>query len=183
MSDSLKIDLGCGPNKRDGFVGADRLPFDGRVDVVCDLAVERWPWDDDSVDEAHSSHFLEHLTSPQRVHFANELWRVLKVGAKALVVTPHWCAARAYGDPTHQWPPVSEWWPLYLHEEWRMANAPHADARNDPTMLSCDFDFVSGHSWHPALNDRSDVVRAEWTSWRKEAIQDSYFTLTKRPRK
>ena len=87
------------------WVGVDSRPFPG-VDVVLDLTARThdagcnthvgaarcdcsanardrlapfapWPWADASIDEAHSSHFIEHLTAPERAHFVNELYRVL----------------------------------------------------------------------------------------------------------
>ena len=100
-----KLDIGCGKNKKEGFLGVDQYAMEG-VDVVMDVRGV-WPWEDNSIDEVHSSHFVEHLTATERVHFYNELHRVLKNGAKAMIITPHWASNRAYGDPTHQWPPVS----------------------------------------------------------------------------
>ena len=134
----LRLDIGCGKNKREGFHGVDRIAFDG-VDTVLD-ATKSWPWADSSVDEAHSSHFVEHLTQAERCHFFNELWRVLKPGAKATIIVPHWANARAYGDPTHKWPAISEWFFLYLNKDWRNANAPHADAAHLDWGYSCDFE-------------------------------------------
>lgn len=152
----LRLDLGCGGNKRAGFHGVDSIAFAG-VDTVLNLTqramfqpgmiqgelgggkllnqddavFEPWPWPDGSVTEAHSSHFVEHLTPVERVHFVNELYRVLKPCRKengtnvegfCTIIVPHWCNMRAYGDPTHQWPPVSEFWSLYLNREWRMGH-------------------------------------------------------------
>ena len=72
----LKLDLGCGPNPREGFIGVDARQFgcdgvetDGKVDVIHDLRTD-WPWKDGSVEEVHSSHFLEHLTGAERVWIA-----------------------------------------------------------------------------------------------------------------
>jgi predicted SAM-dependent methyltransferase len=67
----LKIDLGCGPHKREGFTGVDCLPFPG-VDIVTDLR-QRWPFDDNAVSEAHMSHALEHFAALGRCHIDNEL--------------------------------------------------------------------------------------------------------------
>ena len=120
----VKLDLGCGVHKKEGFVGVDSIAFAG-VDVVADLRT-RWPWDDGSVDEVHASHFVEHLTANERTHFCNELFRVLKVGGKATVIVPHWGNHRAYGDPTHQWPPVSEFWFYYLSRAWRVEQGQRA---------------------------------------------------------
>ena len=47
----------------------------------------RWPWQYNTVDEAHMSHALEHFTGPQRVQIFNELHRVMKPGAIATIIT------------------------------------------------------------------------------------------------
>ena len=139
----LKLDLGCGKNKKPGFSGVDKMDFEG-VDKVYDLSCPGpWPWDDNSVSEVHCSHFLEHLHGDQRVKFFNELYRVLQKDAKATIITPHWRSGRAYGDLTHQWPPVVEFFWYYLDKNWRAVNAPHVP-------LTCDFACTWGYSLaHP----------------------------------
>lgn len=117
-SEWIKLDFGCGANKRPGFVGVDIINFPG-VDQVVDL-LKPWPWKDSSVEEAHTSHFIEHLDGKERIHFANELYRVLIPDGKCQVIVPHWASCRAYGDPSHKWPPVSEFWFYYLSREWRL---------------------------------------------------------------
>ena len=42
---SLKIDLGCGSNKKEGYVGVDILDVPG-VDYVTDLSKDPLPFDD-----------------------------------------------------------------------------------------------------------------------------------------
>lgn len=169
----LKLDIGCGTRKQEGFHGIDIKPFDG-VDTVLNAGTDTWPWADGSVEEAHCSHFVEHLTQQQRIHFANELCRVLKVGAKTTVITPHWASARAYGDMTHQWPPVSEWWFYYLNKPWRDANAPHND------FYTCDFDFSLGHSMHQGIMPWNVERQTYALTWFKEAAQDIICTLVKK---
>ncbi len=167
----LKLDLGCGKNKKESFLGVDCLDFPG-VDYKVDLGSERWPWEDSSVDEAHCSHMLEHLVPKERIHFANELWRVLKPDGKALIVVPHWASCRAYGDLTHQWPPVSEFWPPYLQKKWREENAPHNSG------YECNFDCLQpGYSMHPELLYRNDHFRTLALQFGKEAALDMIFTL------
>lgn len=97
----LKLDLGCGPNKREGFKGADIRKFPG-VDYVVDLTKTPWLWKKESVSEAHASHFVEHLTAEQRIAFCNELWRILVPGGTCQIIVPHWASCRAYGDLTHR---------------------------------------------------------------------------------
>lgn len=151
----LKIDLGCGPSKKPEFSGCDRIAFPG-VDYVFDLGAERWPFEDSSVDEAHSSHTIEHLDRVERVFFFNELWRVLKPEAKALIIAPHWSSGRAYGDPTHQWGPISDFMFYYLKREWRLTQAPHTDIAHWPQGYLCDFEATWGYSFR---NDAEFMAR------------------------
>ncbi len=179
----IKLDIGCGSAKREGFLGADCLAFPG-VDVTTDLR-RRWPWPDASVAEAHSSHFVEHLDGMERVHFANELHRVLVPGGKATVIVPHWASGRAYGDPSHKFPPVSEFWFFYLSREWRLgnpdkglvANAPHTDAAFVPGMFACDFEATWGYSVHQDIQAHNQEVQRFALAFYKEAAQDLIATL------
>ena len=68
----LKLDLGRARTSAKASTASMSRQFVG-VDTVCDLTVTPWPWPDNSVAEAHASHFLEHLTAWQRVTFCNEL--------------------------------------------------------------------------------------------------------------
>jgi SAM-dependent methyltransferase len=204
--EELKLDLGCGPSKRAGFKGVDCIGFPG-VDFVVDLAKPRyvplpphfksmtpyleqcferkiqcyepWPWADDSVSEIHCSHCLEHFDSFERVHMVNEMWRVLKHGSKATIICPHWSSCRAYGDPTHKWPPVSEFWFYYLKKEWRITQAPHTDISNIPNGFNCNFDVTWGYSIDPEVQARSQEYQQHALRYWKEAAQDVICTFTK----
>lgn len=177
--EQVRIDLGCGKNKKEGFIGVDSIKFD-TVDVVCNLGNDKWPFADGSVDEAHCSHMIEHLTPVQRMHFANELDRVLKPGAKCLLIAPHWASCRAYGDMTHVWPPVSEFWFYYLNREWRKINAPHDDIEFNPQGYSCDLECTWGFSLHPEINAKNQEQQRYASTFYKEANQDIFCTMTKK---
>jgi hypothetical protein len=166
----VKLDLGCGKNPKEGFEGVDSRAF-GQQHVV-DLR-DPWPWEAESVEEVHCSHFVEHLIAPDRIHFVNELFRVMKPGAKAQIIVPHWASCRAYGDLTHQWPPVSEFWFYYLSKAWREANAPHND------QYTCDFNATWGYSLHPNLTVRNQEFQQFAMQYYKEALQDIIATLVK----
>lgn len=168
----IKLDLGCGINKKEGFIGVDSRKFKG-VDKVVDLT-KAWPWKTNSVDEVHCSHMIEHLTSAQRCHFMNELWRVLKKDAKATIVAPHWASGRAYGDPTHVWPPVCEFYFQYLGREWRKTQAPHSEP-----MLKCNFHHVLAYGLNPQIAVRNQDFQMFAVAFYKEAASDIIATLTK----
>lgn len=175
---TLKLDLGCGPNKQPDHLGVDCRKFPG-VDIVLDLGKESWPWADGSVLEAHSSHFLEHLTATERVHFMNELHRVLVPGGKCKIIVPYWASSRAYGDPTHQWPPIGEMTFTYLSRSWRIANAPHTDIAWNDQGYSCDFDTGAGYSIHGEFATKAEAVQVFAVNFYKEAAQDIIATITK----
>ena len=184
------------------WTGVDSIAFPG-VDVVCNLVepiyaqlprgfedladhFERkvvgykpWTWENDSIEEAHASHFLEHLQKKERWHFFNELYRVLKPGAKATIITPDWCSQRAYGDMTHEWPAVSGFFWFYLGREWRMANAPHNDAQHVKGGLNCNFAAQWGPTLHPEIATRNQEYQQHAVTFWKEACQDMICTLTK----
>lgn len=175
----LKIDIGCGKNKKEGFWGVDKIKFDP-VDEVLDIK-DRWPFEDSSVDEAHCSHTLEHLLPLERIHFANELWRVLKPDAQCVIITPHWASQRAYGDMAHQWPPVSEFWYYYLNKVWRGANAPHLDIEFNKDGYTCNFDTVTSvYTIHPVLIPRNIEYQTNALTWYKEAATDLINTIVKK---
>lgn len=169
----MKLDLGCGPNKREGFIGVDSRKFPG-VDKVVNLGTSRWPWKANSIEESHSSHMVEHLNAAERIHFVNELHRVLVPGGKCTLIVPHWASCRAYGDLTHQWPPVSEFWFYYLGKDWRAANAPHNDG------YTCDFDATWGYTLHQEIAARNQEYQIHAMNFFKEAAQDIVATLTKK---
>ena len=169
----MKLDLGCGPAKKEGWYGVDSREFPG-IDLVLDLQ-QPWPWADESVEEARSSHFVEHLASAGRCHFWNELWRVLAPGGKVEIVVPYWGSGRAYGDPTHQWPPISDMTFFYLDKEWRAANAPHCEG-----LLVCNFSATWGYGLHPTLATRNAEFQQFAVSYYREAITDIVATLVKK---
>ena len=175
----MKIDLGCGPNKREGFIGVDQYSFPN-VDHVVNLGSEPLPFADGSVNEVHASHFIEHLTAPERCHLLNEMYRVMPVGAKATIIVPHWGSSRAYGDPTHQWPPIGEMWFSYLDRSWRATQAPHSDKKNWPQGYDCDFSATWGYSMHPALAVRNAEYQQHAMNFFREGAQDIHATLIRK---
>jgi hypothetical protein len=174
----MKLDIGCGKNKREGFHGVDQYPMDG-VDTVLKIGADVWPWEDGSIEEVHCSHFLEHLTQQERVHFFNQAHRVMQPGAKMTVITPHWASNRAYGDPTHCWPPMAEMAYYYLSKAWRETQAPHTDIKWNPQGFSCDFTATWGYSFTPDLAVRNqEYVQFALQNY-KEAAQDMHATVIK----
>lgn len=175
----IRLDVGCGPNKKGPeWTGVDSIKFPN-VDVVADLN-NRWPFKDGSVEEIHCSHCIEHFDAMQRVHVYNEMYRVLRQGGKATLVAPFWSSGRAYGDPTHKWPPISGFSFFYLLKSWRMQNAPHSDAEHLAGGYKCDFDATWGFSLHPQIAARNQEFQQFAITFYAEAAQDVMVNLVKR---
>jgi len=149
---SVKLDLACGQNVREGYEGVDI--WSGAKHVV-DLWKFPWPWADSSVDDLHCSHHIEHIPAREVeerdvlnitdalkkewvgrdmfLAFFDECWRILKPNAKMTIITP--CARnnRAFQDPTHRRYIVAETF-LYLNEPFRKGN------KLDHYRAVCNFD-------------------------------------------
>jgi len=169
----LKLDLGSGDRVREGFEGVDivQLP---NVKHVVDLRKTPWPWKDESVGEAHTSHFMEHLTGEERIAFMEELWRVLVVGGTCSVIVPYWASMRSIQDPFHKWPPMAESSFLYFNKGWRESQM----LGHYP--IKCDFDYNYGYSIAPQWQQKAEEPRQYAISNFVNAVMDLHVTLTKR---
>lgn len=98
----MKLNLGAGNKKVDGFVSVDKFPS-ASTDVLFDLETTPWPWADDSVDEVMMIHAMEHMGRDTDVYLniIRELFRVCCDGAKVLIHVPHPRHDNFLGDPTH----------------------------------------------------------------------------------
>lgn len=99
---AIKLNLGCGFHKLDGYLNIDK--FDACMpDEVVDLEVFPWPWLENAVKEVAMSHVLEHLGHQTEVYFSliKELYRVCCDGAEVRIVVPHPRHDDFLNDPTH----------------------------------------------------------------------------------
>lgn len=98
----MKLNLGCGFDKRDDYVNVDNFT-ECAPDLVVDLERVPWPFETDSVDAVLMKHVLEHLGRETAVFFGviKELYRVCKPGATIVVHVPHYLHLNFFSDPTH----------------------------------------------------------------------------------
>jgi len=97
--DRLKLNLGCGSRKLDGYVNLDYKQIPG-VDVVHDLNEYPWPFEDESIDHIEMQQVLEHLDDHNRA--MKEIYRILKKSGTANISVPHFTWEYAFHDPTHK---------------------------------------------------------------------------------
>lgn len=95
----MKIDLGCGRIKKEGFFGIDVQALEG-VDLVADCN-NPIPLEDNCADEIHAKDFLEHINNDKRIHIMTEIWRLLKPNGYLYSITPSTDGRGAFQDPTH----------------------------------------------------------------------------------
>ena len=93
----LKLNLGCGNKKKDGFKGVDKYPCEA-VDILSDIT-KPLPFDDNSVDEVLMDNVIEHIVDLPALF--KELGRICKNGSKITIITPHFASFDSWRDPTH----------------------------------------------------------------------------------
>jgi len=86
LPQDIKIDIGCGGNKKEGCLGIDIMALPG-VDYALDLVKQPLPFVDQSVSYIFSAHFLEHIQEPNLIF--PEITRVAKNGAQLEFWTPY----------------------------------------------------------------------------------------------
>lgn len=98
MNAAIRLDLGCGNRKREGWLGVDSNPA-VKPDVLHSLEQFPYPFPDSHADEIVMDNCLEHLQEQLKV--LEELHRVAKPGALITLHVPYFRAHWAYNDPTH----------------------------------------------------------------------------------
>ncbi len=98
---TIKLDVGCGTNKRSGYIGVDKCRT-SNADIIFDLTSGPLPLETECIDVIHNSHFIEHLTPVEYVKVMGEFWRVLKVGGVVDIEVPYWKTRVSVQDPTHR---------------------------------------------------------------------------------
>lgn len=171
----MKLDLGCGQNKKPDFTGVDKYEVPG-VDQIVDLLQFPWPWADESIEEVWCSHFFEHVPGPMRGQWMDELYRVLKPNARATIIVPYANSTRATQDFTHAWPPVHEGSFQYFNRAWREVNA----LTHGPYDLKCDFEYSYGYDLFPYWQQRSQDAIQFALAHHLNAAADIQVFLTRR---
>jgi len=94
----LKLNLGCGRDIRKGWINLDKTNYLG-VDIVFDLNVFPYPFQDNTFDVILMQDVLEHLEDPVAV--MKEIYRISKNGCIIIIRTPHPESPLMKQDKTH----------------------------------------------------------------------------------
>lgn len=176
----IKLNIACGQQKQEGFIGIDKVKT-GATDIVWDLETYPFPFEDNSVDEAMISHFIEHVKDLPS--FMDEIHRIMKspyvnkegekVTSKVTIVAPYYSSMRAMQDPFHI-RPISEASFLYYNKDWRDVN------KLDHYGIKSNFDFSYGYQLSPEWATRSQEARDFAIRHYNNVITDIFVTMTKK---
>jgi ubiquinone/menaquinone biosynthesis C-methylase UbiE len=119
----MKLNMGCGNKRVDGFTNVDKFKTES-VDEVVDLELIPWPWDDNSCDEMRFIHSMEHLGQSTNLYLSiiKEIYRVMKDGSLLIIHVTHPRSDNFLGDPTHCRPVTPQSISLFdrkLNDEWK----------------------------------------------------------------
>ena len=96
-NDRLRVMIGAGPSKVEGWLATDLLP--SRADVVFLDAGKPFPFADGAVDRIHSEHMIEHVDHPIGRRMLAECHRVLRPGGRIRIATPDFDRVVALAGP------------------------------------------------------------------------------------
>ncbi|RJQ29816.1 MAG: methyltransferase domain-containing protein [Peptococcaceae bacterium] len=94
----MKIDLGCGAHKKEGFFGIDKVLLAG-VDLVCDIE-KGIPLKSNAAEYIYCEYLLEHIENIDLV--MAEIYRIARPGALVEIKVPYYLSTGAFQDPTHK---------------------------------------------------------------------------------
>ena len=95
-----KIDLGCGDQKKEGYIGID-ISKESNADIIHNIKTGL-PFENESIDEIRAYSVLEHFTTTEFINIMWEIWRVLKIEGICDILIPHGLSETAVKDPTHR---------------------------------------------------------------------------------
>lgn len=148
----LKLNLGCGSNKLDGWQN-----FDAELDIARAL-----PFPDGAAAFIFIEHCVEHVSLYQVIDFLKECWRVLQPGGVLRIAVPSLERIRQLGDDPNYLRLVRRWAPtegkrgamhaiLYAHGH----KTAWTESLLEAVIYFCGFDVTAlcrpGQSVHPEL--------------------------------
>ena len=143
----MKLNLGCGNKKFDGYINVD-IQAQCQPDRVVDLEKIPWPFEDNSVDEVVIEHVLEHIGASPDLHrqIIQELYRICRNGALLRITFPHPRSDAYLIDPTHVRPLTASTMEMYSKKKCQDFIKKGSPTTPLAIYWGVDFEVVSGNT-------------------------------------
>lgn len=96
--DHMQLNIGCGNQRLEGFIGFDYLSRQG-TDVIGDLNAPL-PFADATISHIYAKSVLEHIENLEPL--LGEMQRILQSEGTIYIYVPHWTNPFYYSDYTHR---------------------------------------------------------------------------------
>ncbi len=170
----MKLNLGCGFDKRPGWLNVDNFPA-CEPDRLLDIEATPWDLPTDGFDEVLLKHVLEHVGAEFSVFAAvmRELYRITAPGGVVEIHVPHVRHDSFWADPTH----VRAFTPLSFIMMSKRQNRIWMEKRANFTMLAyvMDVDFEVDQviqEYEPEWWDRVDRGEMSLDALREKAVHE-----------
>jgi len=141
----MKLDLGAGNRKKQGFTTVDNNILVS-PDFLVDLNKVPYPFKDNSIDEINACHVLEHLNEPFTI--MKELHRILKPNGKLRIQVPHFSRGMTHSQHSKCF---SLAFPLYFDKTYHGG------------YFGVDFENISSKIRYMVMWDLKTSVMPKWS--------------------
>ena len=156
----MKLNLGSGSKIIDGYTNVDKFDY-YKPDIVHDLEITPYPFEENSIDEILLSHVLEHIGQDPNVfnNIIKEFYRICKNQSVIDIRVPHARHDDFIADPTHVRPITILGLQLYdkeLNKKWEeggCANTPLALIHNVNFKI-LNIHYIVDEKYEKLLNEK-----------------------------
>ena len=175
----MNLNLGCGHKILPNYVNVDKFNIYA-VDIVHDLEIFPYPFEDNSVDMILLSHVLEHIGQTPDIfnNIIREIYRICKNDAKIEINVPHPRHDDFISDPTHVRPITVLGLSLFdksQNEEWEKMGA-----ANTPLALIHKVNFkIEGINYQVEKDVMSKLEAGDIDKSKLDYMMKHYYNVIK----
>lgn len=176
----MKINIGSGNSKIDGFVTVD-YDSSSNPDYCLDIENDYLPFDDNTVEVVVAHHILEHLGEGY-FHCLQEIYRVCKHGALIDIRVPHPRHDAFIADPTHRRPITPLGLQLFSKKFNKLCKEQGAASSLLGEFFNIDFeilawDYVPEEKYRVLLSGQTKEYIDEYISERNNIVSEIHIKL------
>jgi ubiquinone/menaquinone biosynthesis C-methylase UbiE len=163
----MKVNLGSGYKRIDGFVNVDDDPLVA-PDYLVNIEKDKLPFEDSTVEEVRAHHILEHI-GQGFIPLMQEIYRVCKNGAILDIVVPHHFHDNFYSDPTHCRPITVGGMYMFCQE----TNKEHIEMYGSSSGMGLKYNVNFAMEW---FDFEYDAFYAEMVTNTKKRMEDGQIS-------